>query len=484
MALQNKPPVVTILGHVDHGKTTLIDYIRSTSVADKEHGGITQSIGAYQAEVEGKLITFIDTPGHAAFEKMRSRGAQVADIAVLVVAIDDGVMPQTVEAIKHIQAARVPMIVAVNKVDLPGVDVKVQIEKIKKQLTDNHVLVEEYGGDVPVVKVSAKTGQGINDLLETINLISDIHECKADPDAQVSGVIIESHTDKFKGPTATVLLSGGTVRVGDILLAGSTKGKVKGLFDYRGASVASAGPSTPVEVLGFQQAPAVGSALGEEAGTVPSAKFQAQSLIDKLKEVDTNTLKVVVKSDKHGSLEAIESLLEKLNQDERHIKIISSATGEIVDSDVEFAYATGAIIIGFNVAVKPTASRLAETHHVLIRTYKIIYELLEEMEDVVEGMLKPGEIEEVFGVAQIIAEFPFGKGERIAGCKVVDGVISKGPKVRIMRDEEKVGDTRIKSIKRLKEELSKVEKSQDCGMLFDPQVDFKIGDIVESYRTL
>lgn len=484
MALQNKPPVVTILGHVDHGKTTLLDYIRNTSVAAKEHGGITQSIGAYQAEVEGKLITFIDTPGHAVFEKMRSRGVQVADIAVLVVAIDDGVMPQTVEAIKHIQAARVPMIIAVNKVDLPGVDVKVQIEKIKKQLADNHVLVEEYGGDVPVVKVSAKEGQGVHDLLETINLISDIHEYKADPDAQVSGVIIESHLDKFRGATATVLIRDGTVRVGDILLAGSTTGKVKGLFGSSGASVASAGPSTPVEVLGFEHTPAVGSALGEEAGTVSSTKFHAQSLVDKLKEADTNTLNIVVKSDKQGSLEAIAGLLEKLNQDGRHINIIASATGEIVDSDVELAYTTSAIIVGFNVAVKPTASKLAETRHVLIRTYRIIYELLEEMEDVVEGMLKPGVVEEVFGVAQIIAEFPFGKGERIAGCKVVDGVISKGPKVRLMRDGEHVGDTRIKSIKRLKEEPSKVEKSQDCGMLFDPQVDFKIGDIVQSYRTL
>lgn len=489
MALQNRPPVVTILGHVDHGKTTLCDFIRKTSVAASEHGGITQAIGAYQVEVkndkgEEKKITFIDTPGHAAFEKMRSRGAKVADIAVLVVAIDDGVMPQTVEAIKHIQAARVPMIVAVNKVDLPGVDVKVQMEKIKKQLTDNQVLVEEYGGDVPVVKVSAKEGQGVQDLLETINLIADMHECSADPDVQVSGVIIESHLDKFRGATATVLVRSGTVRVGDVLLAGSAKGKVKGLFDFRGASVASAGPSTPVEVLGFEHAPTVGSALGEEAGIVPDTKFQVPSLIDKLKEADTNILNVVVKSDKQGSLEAIEILLEKFNQDERHIKIILSATGEIVESDVELAYATGAIIIGFNVAVKPTVYKLAETHHVLIRTYKIIYELLEEMEDVVEGMLKPGEIEEVFGVAQIIAEFPFGKGERIAGCKVVDGVISKGPKVRIMRDEVHVGDTRIKSIKRLKEELSKVEKSQDCGMIFDPQVDFKIGDIVESYRTL
>lgn len=477
-----RPPIVTILGHVDHGKTTLLDFIRKSSVAAKEHGGITQHIGAYQVPHDNKLITFIDTPGHAAFEKMRSRGAKVADIAVLVIAIDDRVMPQTIEAIKHIQEAKVPMIVAVNKIDLTGIDVKVQMEKIKKQLSDHKVLMEEYGGDVPIVSLSAKTGEGIDKLLEMIQLVTELHELKGDPDLEPSGVVIEANLDKFKGPVATILVRNGTLKKGQQILLGGVKGKIRGLFDYNGESIDTAGPSTPVEVLGLEAVPAVGALLGSEAET--TTKDSVQSLIDKLKQDQSKVLRVVVKADKQGSLEAIQDALEKFNEEQELVKIISAGTGDISEADVKLAAATRAIVIVFNAKVSSAAQKIAEIEHVLVRTYNIIYELITEIEDVVEGMLKVGAIEEIFGVAQILAEFPYGKDLRIAGCKVLDGQISKGPKIRIVRGEEKIADTKIKSLKKAKEEVVRVEKGDECGMMFEPQVDFQIGDLVQSYRTL
>lgn len=484
MALQNRPPVVTILGHVDHGKTTLLDFIRKTSVAAREHGGITQAIGAYQAEAQGKVITFIDTPGHAAFEKMRSRGAAVADIAVLVVAVDDGVMPQTMEAIKHIQLANIPMIVALNKVDLPGIDIKVQSEKIKKQLSDQKVLVEEYGGDVPIVPVSAKSGQGVEDLLETINLVAEIHEFKGDASKSAMGVVVESKMDKFKGPLATILVRDGILNKGDIIKAGDTTGKVRGMFEWTGKPVDKAGPSVPVEVLGFTTVPAVGAKLGEETGIKSTENKAVKSLIDKLREGEKQFLTVVVKADNQGSREAIEDMINKLNEEEEHVRIVSSGTGEVIDSDVQIADSTKAIILAFNVATQSSAAKLAAVENVLIRSYNVIYELVDELSDVVEGILRPGKVEEVFGRAQIIAEFPYGKNERIAGCKILEGTISKGPKVRIVRGEEVIGEGKIKVLKKVKEEVTKVEKGQECGMMFDPVIDFQIGDIIESFRLL
>lgn len=483
MTNQVRPPIVTILGHVDHGKTSLLDYIRKTTIADKEHGGITQAIGAYQVEHEGKTITFIDTPGHAAFEKMRSRGARVADVAVLVVAVDDGIMPQTTEAIKHILEAKVPMIVAVNKVDLPGIDVKVQMERIKKQLSDQKVLVEEYGGDTPIVQVSAKAGTGVPELLETISLVAEMHELKGDPDAPASGVIIESRMDKFRGAIATVLVRNGTLKKTDQISVEGIQCRVKGLFDYTGKPVDSAGPSMPIEVLGWEEVPAVGAALGDEAK--PAAEKAAmQTLVEKLTAEDKAVLNVVLRADKQGSLEAIETALDKFNEDGLHVKILHSGTGEIVDSDVQLAENTSGIVVGFNVEMRPTSKRLAENQGVLIRTYNIIYELIDEISEVVESMLKVGALEEIFGTAQVIAEFPYGKGERIAGCKVLDGAISKGPKIRVKRDEVTVGEGKIKSIRRNKEEVPKVERGQECGFMFDPAIDFQTGDIVESYRVL
>ncbi|KKR80741.1 MAG: Translation initiation factor IF-2 [Candidatus Daviesbacteria bacterium GW2011_GWA1_41_61] len=478
-----RPPVVTILGHVDHGKTTLLDFIRKTSVVLKEHGGITQAIGAYQAQADGKPITFIDTPGHAAFEKMRSRGVRLADIAVLMVAVDDGVMPQTVEAITHIQSANIPMIVAVNKIDLPGVNVQVQLEKIKRQLSDQKVLVEEYGGDVPIVPISAKTGQGVEDLLETINLLAEIHELKGDPEISAVGVIIESRLDKFRGPLATVLVRDGSLQKGDNIKAGETAGKVRGMFDWAGKAVDLAGPSMPVEVLGFVQVPAVGVRLGEDIKKAEETIKQA-SFLDKLRQSETQVLAVVIRADNQGSLEAIEDVVGKLNEGQQHLKVISSGTGDIIDSDVELAATARAIVLGFNVKVASSAHNIAETNHVLIRTYTIIYELMEELQEVVEGVLQPTATEEIFGRAQIIAQFPYGKGERIAGCQVLEGTISKGPKVRVLRDGQVVEEGKIKSLKKVKEEVSKVEKGQECGMIFDGIPQFQVGDLVESYRPI
>lgn len=479
---QMRPPVVTILGHVDHGKTTLLDYIRKTSVAAKEHGGITQSIGAYQSEFDGKQVTFIDTPGHAAFEKMRSRGAKVADIAVLVVAVDDGIMPQTIEAIKHIKLAEVPMIVAINKVDLPGVNVKVQLEKIKKQLSDNEVLVEEYGGDVPLVQLSAKTGDGVIILLENIIMLAEMHELKSDPDARTQVVVIESHLDKFKGAIAAVLVRDGTLRKNDQITVGGISCKVRGMFDWAGKTVETAGPSVPVEVLGWKEVPMVGASTEESA--LKKEKSEVKSLIQRLKDEASDVLNIIVHADTTGSLEAIEENLNKMNQDGEHIKIISSSTGDITDSDVELAVGTKSIVIGFGVGIKTSATKIAQSQHILIRTYTIIYELLDELKDVVDGMLKVGVVEEVFGRAQIIAEFPYGKDTRIAGCKILEGTFSKGPKIRLVRDEAVILEGKIASLKLVRVEVQKVEKGQECGMMFTDNLEFAIGDLVESFRTI
>lgn len=478
-----RPPIVTILGHVDHGKTTLLDFIRKANVAAKEAGGITQHIGAYQTEHQGKLITFIDTPGHAAFEKMRSRGAKVADIAVLVVALDDGVMPQTVEAIKHILGAKVPIIVAVNKIDLPGLNLQVQLEKVKRQLADNQVLIEEYGGDVPLVSLSAKTGEGVDKLLEMILLVAELHEFAGDPDLSAQAVVIESSLDKSKGPIATLLVRNGSLKKGEQIMLGGVKGKVRGMIDYAGKSIETAGPSTPIEVLGLESVPQVGAVLGEPV-RVGVPKKEVNSLINKLREDKSQVLNVVIKADKQGSLEAIIDALLGFNQDGDKLKIVSAATGDITESDIKIASATRSIVVGFNTKVLGVAQKLAETEHVLVRTYSIIYELLDEMKDVIEGMAAGELNEEIFGTAQIVAEFPYGKNERIAGCKVVEGTVSKGPKIRIVRDGEIIAETKIKSMKKAREEVGKAAKGEECGLILDQLVDFRVGDVIQSFRTL
>ncbi len=491
MAETQRPPIVTILGHVDHGKTTLLDFIRKSSVASKEHGGITQHIGAYQIDVQSGLstqhsphITFIDTPGHAAFEKMRGRGAKVADIAVLVIAVDDGVMPQTVEAIRHIKEAGVSMIVAVNKIDLPGIDKNIQLTKIKKQLSDREINLEEYGGDVPLVPLSAKSGEGIDKLLETISLVAELNELKGDPSTSAQGVVIEANLDKFKGPVATLLIRNGTLRRGDQIAIGGVKGKIRGMFDFNGKQVEAAGPSAPVEILGLESVPAVGATLGQESEGQKTKEAEVKSLVDRLKQGESKILKVIIKADKQGSLEAIQTSLEKFNDEKQVIEFIYSGTGDIGEENVKLAQVVGAIVIGFNVKVATTASKLAETEHVLIRTYNIIYELLEDVEEVVNTLLEVGQLEEVLGKAEIIAEFPYGKNERIAGCRMVDGIIAKGQRIRVVREGQLVGETKLKSLKKVKEEVQKVEKGKDCGMLFDKPVEFQVGDTVESFRVI
>lgn len=479
-----RPPIVTILGHVDHGKTSLLDFIRKAAVAAGEHGGITQAIGAYQIIHEGSPITFIDTPGHAAFEKMRSRGAKVADIAVLVVAIDDGIMPQTIEAIKHIKEAKVSMIVALNKIDLPGINKTAQVEKIKKQLSDRAVLIEEYGGDVPIVEVSAKTGLGVDKLLEIIQLVAEVNELKGDPGLRATGVVVESKLDKFKGPVATVVIRNGTLKKGEAVVIGGVLGKVRGLIDFTGKQLSEAGPSTPVEILGLEGVPDVGAELGKETSTREEKQAKVASILDRLKKDESSVLKVVIRADVAGSLEAIEDALQKFNEEAEHLKIISASTGDISEGDIKTAASTGAIVIGFNVKASNQTSKLAETEGVLLRTYTIIYELIEEIEAVVEEMLKVGALEEIYGTAQIIAEFPYGKSEKIAGCRVLDGAITKGPKVKIIRGEEIIGETKIKSLKKVREEVTRVEKSDECGMMFEPQIDFMAGDLVQSFRTI
>lgn len=479
-----RPPIVTILGHVDHGKTTLLDFIRKSLVAAKEHGGITQHIGAYQIEHNGRLITFIDTPGHAAFEKMRSRGAKVADIAILVVAIDDGVMPQTTEAIKHIKGAKVPMIVVVNKIDLPGIDRNVQLLKVKKQLSDQQINLEEYGGDVPVVPVSAKTGEGIDKLLEMVLLVAEFHEIKGDSDLPAAGVVIESSLDKFKGPIATILVRNGTLKKGDQIVAGGVKGKVRGMFDYKGEVKDRALPSTPVEVLGLEAVPEVGAKLGEESAEVRIVEEEVRSLVDKLRQGDTKTLKVILKADKQGSLEAIQNSLDKFNEDKKVINYIFTGTGSIGEDNIKLAATVGAIVIGFNVEVASAAKKLAENEHVLVRNYRIIYELLEDVEEVVNTLLEVGQLEEVIGRANIIAEFSHGKSEKIAGCRMIEGSIAKGQRIRVIREGQIIGETKLKSLRKVKEEVNKVEKGNDCGIVLDPPVDFQIGDQVESFRVI
>lgn len=480
---QTRPPVVTILGHVDHGKTTLLDFIRKSNVVAKEHGGITQHIGAYQVQSGGKTITFIDTPGHAAFEKMRSRGAQVADIAVLVVAINDGVMAQTVEAINHIKKSSCAMVVAVTKIDLPGVDVKVQLEKIKKQLSDREVLIEEYSGEVPLIPLSAKTGEGVDKLLEVILLVAEINELKGDAERVVEGVVIESSLDKSKGPVATILVRDGSLKKGQQIVVGGVKGKIRGMFDSAGKSIEDAGPSTPVEVLGLEGIPAVGSLTGQQT-TKEEIKAQAATLAERLKQGQNKSLKLVLRADKQGSLEAVTDMLERLNKDEKMLEILSAGIGDITESDLNLASASKAIVVGFNVKAGPQIDKLAEREKILVRTYNIIYELVEELEEVVESMVKPGHLEEMLGRAEVLASFPHSKTENIAGCRVLEGGFSKNSKVRVIRDDTVVGEGKVSSLRKAKEEVIRVEKGADCGILFEPVIDFAVGDFVEAFRVI
>lgn len=464
-------PIVVVMGHVDHGKTTLLDFIRKTKVAQKEHGGITQAIGAYQASITTKegerLITFIDTPGHEAFSAMRSRGATVADVAILVVAGDDGIMPQTKEAIAHIKKTNIPFIVAVNKADLPTVN----IERIKRQLSKEDVLVEGYGGDVVVLPISAKNGTGIDELLEMLVLVSDLSTKNKDIDTESKGVVIESKKDSHKGPIATVIIKNTTLAIGQTVYAGTIKAKIRGMFDEFGKSLKIAGEGKPVEVIGWEDVPPVGSIITttEQQKNISPTHSNTMSV-----EPSEAVLNVILKADTVGSLEALKALIPQ------DAAILIEQVGDVNESDVLYAKTTKSIIIGFNVRVLSKAARLAELERVIVKTEPIIYRLAEEVEEVVEA-LKSGGLEEVLGTARILAEFPMDK-LRVAGIRVLEGRIARGDTIKLMRGNEEVGRGKVDSLRLGKNEATKAETSQECGILLSGGLDFKIGDDIISYR--
>lgn len=468
-----RPPIVAVLGHVDHGKTSLLDYIRKTEVAKGEHGGITQHIGAYQ--IPG--ITFIDTPGHEAFAKMRTRGASASDIALLVVAADDGVMPQTKESIRMITDAGVPMIVVINKIDMEAVNV----DKVKKDLARAGVQVEGFGGTIPFVAVSAKTGAGVKDLLEIIKLVADEKKLENVPTAPLEAVVIETRIDKGKGLVATMIVKKGTLRFGTTLFNGVQPiAKVRAMFDEAGSGVTEAPPSKPVEVLGFTKLPQVGTGITDvpqkEAELVQQTPLtQEQTLQQFLSTMEQKKkLAIIIKADTFGSLEAI---LEALGKD---VDIVTAGVGDIADQDILLAKSTGAFVIGFNVKLKNEIAKLAQIEGVVTRTYTIIYELLDELRDVIAGAMEVITQERELGKGTVIAEFPFD-GKRIAGTKVISGRIAKGDQVKIMRKEEEIGKAKIKSVRKGKSEETKVEPGNDCGILFDRDVAFAIGDDIIAF---
>lgn len=495
---QPRSPVVTILGHVDHGKTSLLDYIRKANVASKEAGGITQHIGAYQVRLPEGTITFLDTPGHAAFTAMRARGAQVTDIAILVVAADDGIMPQTIEAINHVQNANVPMIVAVNKVDKP----EANVDRATMQLTEHNVIPEAFGGQVPVAPVSAHTGQGIPELLELILIQAGIMNLTADPKGKVEGVVIEAKLEKGRGPVATVLVQNGTLKVGDAIVVGATYGKIKAMSDHKGDRVKEAGPSTPVEILGLNEVPLAGDTLdvapderaAREIGSTRAEENRIKSLAgnrkrftlgDLRKSLDQGEMKdlnLIVKADVQGSVEAVKGLLEKIENEEVTVHVIHSGVGTITESDILLASASNAICVGFNVKPENSAKAEAEKQHVEIRTYNIIYELIEDIEAAVKGMLAPKFEEEYQGTVEIRVVFNLSKQGKVAGSHVTDGKITRNSNVRVKRDREVVWEGKVGSLKNVKQDAREMNAGQDCGLQFDGWEDFKDGDVVEAYE--
>lgn len=496
--LQPRPPVVTIMGHVDHGKTSLLDYIRKANVAAREHGGITQHIGAYQVELPEGKITFLDTPGHAAFTAMRARGAQVTDIAILVVAADDGIMPQTIEAINHIKNADVPMIVAVNKIDKPGANP----DRILTQLTEHGVIPEAFGGQAITCNVSAHTGEGVPHLLEMILLQAEVLQLQADPKGKLSGVVIEAKLEKGRGPVATILVEEGTLKAGDSLVVGSTYGRIKAMSDYRGEKLGEAGPSVPAEILGLSDVPAAGDKVEWEqdertareiaearAGadrvrqlSAPSRGITLADLRKRLNEDQTKELILVVKADVQGSVEAVRGMLEKIENAEVTVKVIHSGVGTITESDVLLASASSAICVGFNTRAEPGAKKEAERRKVEIRTYTIIYELIEDIEAAVKGMLEPKFQEEYLGTIEIRMVFKLSKHGKVAGSHCTDGRVTRGSLCRVTRDKELVYEGKVASLKHHKDDVREIASGYDCGIQFEGWTDFKDGDIVEAYE--
>jgi translation initiation factor IF-2 len=496
---QLRPPVVTIMGHVDHGKTTLLDYIRKTRVAEREYGGITQHIGAYQAEYNGKLITFLDTPGHEAFTAMRARGAQVTDIVVLVVAADDGIMPQTIEAIHHARNAGVPIIVAINKIDKP----EANPDRVMQQLTEHGLVPEKWGGDTIVVPVSALTGQGVDELLEMILLTAELMELKADPNAPFQGTVIEAKLEKGRGPVATILVRQGTLRRGDVLVVGKTWGKVRAMFDHTGKSVERATPAMPVEVMGLNDVPVAGDPAERvesetQARQIATERQEAereqklgqigrrpslQELFKQLQTGEIKSLNIILKADTYGSVEAIRDALLKLEKPPGvDIKIISANVGNITETDIDFAIAAEAIVLGFNVKVESSAQQQAKTHHVDVRTYRIIYELLDEVQKALKGLLEPERREVHLGTAEVRAVFRLSRGITVAGCYVLDGKICRGRPARLWRNKQVLHDSRIASLRHLKEDVREIAAGYECGIVLEGFSDYQEGDRIECYE--
>lgn len=485
-----RPPVVTVLGHVDHGKTTLLDTIRHTNVAAGEFGGITQHIGAYQVERGGRRITFIDTPGHEAFTALRARGAQVTDVAVLVVAADDGVMPQTVEAINHAKAAQVPIVVAINKVDLP----QANPERVKQQLAELGLVPEEWGGDVVMVPVSARTGQGIDDLLEMILLVAELHDLRADPRKPARGTVLEARLDRGRGPVATVLVQEGTLRVGDGVVVGEVYGKVRAMTDDRGQRLQQAGPSTPVEVVGLSDVPTAGDllevvpderrakAIAEERRERRRAAELAQARKGSLEELlEVRELRLIVKADVHGSLEAITNALQRVQTDEVKVNVLHAAVGAVTESDVMLAAASRAVVLGFNVRPDPAARKLAEQEGVDVRLYRLIYEALDDLQALIKGLAAPKVTEVVLGHAEVRRIFHISRVGTVAGCYVRDGRIPRSAQVRLVRDGAVVYEGRLASLRRFKDDVREVAAGFECGMVLENFQDIKEGDVIEAY---
>jgi translation initiation factor IF-2 len=497
--LQPRAPVVTVMGHVDHGKTSLLDAIRETEVAAGEAGGITQHIGAYEARVDGRRIVFIDTPGHEAFTRMRARGAKVTDIVVLVVGADDGVMPQTEEAISHARAANVPIVVAVNKIDKPDA----QPERVKRQLADRGLMPEEWGGDTVMVEVSAKTRKNLPKLLEMILLVGDLRELKADPDAPGSGTVLESRVDKGRGPVATVLVQNGTLHVGDVFIVGAVYGKVRAMFDDRAQAIKKAAPSTPVEVLGLQGIPEAGDQFqvadeakarhiveyrqGKQreaslAKTASSGRLTLDQLHEQLKAGELKDLPVVIKADVQGSVEVLSEMLPKLSNDEVKLKVIHASVGAVTETDVLLASASNAIIVAFNVRPERKATDLAQREGVDIRLHTIIYELLDELKKAVAGLLAPVIKETYLGRAEVRDTFRVKGVGMIAGCSVQDGILKRDADVRVLRDNVVIYAGRIISLRRFKDDVNEVRQGFECGAGISNFNDVKVGDVLECFK--
>ena len=494
--LKPRPPVVTVMGHVDHGKTTLLDAIRATQVANREAGGITQHIGASVVDLEDGRIVFLDTPGHEAFTQLRARGAGVTDIVILMVAADDGVMPQTIEAIDHARAAEVPIIVAINKIDRPNAD----IDRVKNSLVTHKLVPEEWGGKTQMAEISAKQGIGIRELLDVILIQAEEMNLKAVYDAPAKGVVIESRLDKGKGPVATVLVSEGTLKVGDAVVSGHHCGKVRALLDWHGENITEATPSTPVEVLGITDVPSAGDAFNvvenekvaretaltklqelQDRNKPKATKITFEDLFAKVQTGAVKELKTVIKSDVQGSLEAIEDSLTKIDVGDVKIKIIHKGIGAITDNDINLASASDAVVIGFNVRATSTTQKLAVKERVEIRTYRIIYDLIDDIRAALEGMLEPEYKEVIFGNAEIRQVFLVGKTMAIAGSYVSDGKILRTSPVRLIRDNTVLWEGKIAALKRFKDDVKEVLQGFECGISLDGFNDIQIGDIIESY---